>query len=282
MFGTGTPTCVPQRDPLTVMQRTDGTDDLIEQRVDWFFAARSWRGTPTVMEPDKCAELEWFNLDQLPSPIPAYEHAVLRGVEAGRYLCSPILVSRPVLASESHARLGPMPITNPWLAGPAPEQALERGQLEERILNLLSTHNTAVIATVNSDGAPAATPVRYFHLGFEIFYTSWDASVKSRNLRRDSRVSAGIVAPLVGQASSRGAQLFGTARTLQRHDPDADAYWEAVRWQSDHVERGRSTDTPPEDPLTVITPTRIVYTEHWLRRSGYAPRQIWQTVDSQR
>ncbi len=175
---------------------------------------------------------------------------------------------------------GRMAITNPWLAGPAPERMLDREQLEERILNLLSTHNICVIATVNADGSPAATPVRYFHLGFEIFYTSWDASTKSRNLRRDPRVSAGIVAPLVGQVSSRGAQLFGTARTIQRDHPDADGYWAAVRWQSDHVERGRDLTVAPDDPLTIITPARIVYTDHWLRRTGHAPRQIWRPANS--
>lgn len=169
-----------------------------------------------------------------------------------------------------------MPTTNPWLADPSPKRELPREQLEERILNLLSSQNMAVIATVNRDGSPAATPVRYYSLGFEIFYSSWNASVKSRNLRRNPRVSAGIFAPLVGQASSRGAQLFGTARTLERDHPDAGAYWEAFRWQSDHVERGRSVAEPPTDPLTVITPSRILYTEHWLRRSGYAPRQTWR------
>ncbi|MBM6405268.1 pyridoxamine 5'-phosphate oxidase family protein [Phycicoccus sp. CSK15P-2] len=168
-----------------------------------------------------------------------------------------------------------MPITNPWLSGPAPTAVLSRDVLEERILNLFSTQNTAVVATVNTDGSPTATPVRYSSQGFEVFYTSWNASVKSRNLRRDPRVSVGIVAPLVGQASSRGAQLFGTARTLERDDPEADAYWEGVRWQADHVERGRPLHEPPDDPLTVVTPHRIVYTEHWLRRSGFAPRQTW-------
>lgn len=117
--------------------------------------------------------------------------------------------------------------------------------------------------------------MRYYSLGFEIMFTSWNGSPKSRNLRRGSRVSAGIVAPLVGQASSRGAQLFGAARTLERDHPDADSYWEAFRWQSDHVERGRGLVDPPSDPLTVITPSRIVYTDQWLRRDGYSPRQIW-------
>jgi len=173
-----------------------------------------------------------------------------------------------------------MPLTNPWLAEPAPKEQMPRAALEGRILNLLSSHNMAVVATVNADGSPAATPVRYFSLGFEIFYTSWNNSVKSRNLCRDSRVSAGIFAPLVSQASSRGAQLFGTARTLERDDPGADEYWEAVRWQSDHAECGRPIHEPPADPLTIITPKRILYTEHWLRRSGYAPRQTWYSEDA--
>lgn len=169
-----------------------------------------------------------------------------------------------------------MALTNPWLSGPAPTRPLPREQLEERILHLLSTQNMAVVATVNADGSPAATPVRFGSLGFEIFYSSWDDSVKSRNLRRDPRVSVAVHAPLVGQASSRGAQLFGTARTLPHDDPEAAGYREALRWQSDHVERGRSLDEPPTDPLTVVTPHRILYTEHWLRRSGHAPRQTWR------
>jgi nitroimidazol reductase NimA-like FMN-containing flavoprotein (pyridoxamine 5'-phosphate oxidase superfamily) len=171
-----------------------------------------------------------------------------------------------------------MPLTNPWLADPSSDRELPREQLGERILNLLSSQNMAVIATVRADGAPAATPVRYYSLGMEIMFTSWNAAPKSRNLRRDPRVSAGIFAPLVGQASSRGAQLFGRARTIEREEPEAERYWEAFRWQSDHVERGRDINEPPTDPLTIITPERIVYTEHWLRRSGYSPRQIWNAT----
>lgn len=166
-------------------------------------------------------------------------------------------------------------MTNPWLSGRTPDGVLPRAELEERILNLLSSQNMAVVATTTADGTPVATPVRYYSLGFEVMYTSWNESPKSRNLRRDPRVSAGIFAPLVGRASSRGLQIFGHARTLEREDPSADAYWEAFRWQSEHVETGLSVMDPPTDPLTVITPERIVYTEHWLRRSGFRPRQIW-------
>ncbi|WP_029251597.1 pyridoxamine 5'-phosphate oxidase family protein [Paraoerskovia marina] len=169
-----------------------------------------------------------------------------------------------------------MPLTNPWLDGPTPTGRLPRERLEERIANLLSTQNMAVIATVDAEGAPAATPVRYYHLGFELMFTAAPRSPKMRNLAADPRISVGVFAPLVGQASSRGAQLFGTARVIARDEPEAEAYWEAFRWQSDHVERGRDVADPPADPLTVVTPERIVYTEHWLRRDGFSPRQFWR------
>ncbi|MFC4021597.1 pyridoxamine 5'-phosphate oxidase family protein [Micromonospora sp. GCM10011542] len=167
-----------------------------------------------------------------------------------------------------------MPVTNPWLGGPSPRERLDRPRLEERILNLLSSQNMCVLATTGPDG-PLATPVRYFHLDFALMFTTAAKSPKMRNIAADPRVSIGVFAPLVGQASSRGAQLFGRARDLDPQDEDFAHYWPAVRWQSDHVERSRSLDEPPDGPLVVVEADRIVYTEHWLRRDGYAPRQFW-------
>ena len=168
-----------------------------------------------------------------------------------------------------------MPVTNPWLAGPAPTARLDPDRLGERILNLLSSQNMCVLATAGPDG-PLATPVRYFHLDFAVMFTAAATSPKMRNIAADPRVSVGVFAPLVGQASSRGAQLFGRARVLHEGDADFAHWWPAVRWQSDHAERGRSLDEPPSGPLVVIEAERIVYTEHWLRRDGYAPRQFWR------
>lgn len=168
-----------------------------------------------------------------------------------------------------------MTVTNPWLAGPTPTKRLERDRLEERILNLLSSQNMCVLATLRPDG-PLATPVRYFHLDFTLVFTAAGASPKMRNIGADPRVSIDLFAPLVGQASSRGAQLFGTATILQPGAEDFERYWSLVRWQSDHVERSRSLDEPPLGPIGVVPADRIVYTEHWLRRDGYAPRQFWR------
>jgi hypothetical protein len=165
-------------------------------------------------------------------------------------------------------------VTNPWLAGPAPRTRLTRDRLEERILNLLTSQNMCVLATCGVDG-PLATPVRYYHLDFVLIFTAAPTSPKMRNIAADPRVSIGVFAPLVGQASSRGAQIFGQARVLTPEDQQYGRYWPAYRWQSDHVERSRSLDQPPTGPLVVVAAERIVYTEHWLRRDGYAPRQFW-------
>ncbi|MET7365892.1 pyridoxamine 5'-phosphate oxidase family protein [Streptomyces sp. NPDC005566] len=167
-----------------------------------------------------------------------------------------------------------MPVTNEWLAGPSPTKRLDRERLEERILNLLSSQNMCVIATAGPNG-PLATPVRYFHLDFALMFSTALASPKMKNIAVDPRMSVGIFAPLVGQASSRGAQVFGRARVLSEEDPGFAHYWPAFRWQSDHVERSRALDEPPSGPLVVVEAERIVYTEHWLRREGFAPRQFW-------
>ena len=172
-----------------------------------------------------------------------------------------------------------MPLTNPWLADPAPDSRLPRERLEERILNLLSSQNMCVLATAGEDG-PLATPVRYYSLGLAVMFTAAPRSPKMRNLAVDPRVSVGIFAPLVGLASSRGAQLFGQARVLGPEHPERARFWEAFRWENEHAERGRRISEPPRDTLVVVEPHRIVYTEHWLRREGFAPRQFWRRAPS--
>ncbi len=168
-----------------------------------------------------------------------------------------------------------MPLTNPWLAEPMPAGRLPRERLEERILNLLSAQNMCVLATTGPDG-PLATPVRYASLGFAVMFTAAPRSPKVRNLEADPRVSVGVFAPLTGLAGSRGAQLFGEARVLPPGHRDQPPYWAALRWENEHVERGRDVTEPPAETLVVIEATRIVYTEHWLRREGFAARQFWK------
>jgi 8-oxo-dGTP pyrophosphatase MutT (NUDIX family) len=61
---------------VTTMQRTRG-GEAIDERVDFFFTARSWHGEPAIQEPAKCAALRWFPLHALPDPVVPHERAVL-------------------------------------------------------------------------------------------------------------------------------------------------------------------------------------------------------------
>ena len=55
----------------------------IDERIDFFFTARSWSGEPRIVEPDKCADLRWCALDSLPEPVVPHELSVLAALRDG-------------------------------------------------------------------------------------------------------------------------------------------------------------------------------------------------------
>jgi 8-oxo-dGTP pyrophosphatase MutT (NUDIX family) len=61
------------------MQRTQG-DLPIDERVDFFFTARSWSGEPSIVEPLKCADLQWWPLDALPDPVVPHERLAIESL----------------------------------------------------------------------------------------------------------------------------------------------------------------------------------------------------------
>jgi 8-oxo-dGTP pyrophosphatase MutT (NUDIX family) len=67
---------------VTSMQRTRH-DQPIDERIDFFFTARSWTGEPRIVEHDKAAELRWCPLDALPEPVVPHERSVLEGLRSG-------------------------------------------------------------------------------------------------------------------------------------------------------------------------------------------------------
>jgi len=48
-----------------------------ERRINLFFAAKKWKGEPRIMEPSKCDDLQWFELDNLPdNTVPYIKQAI--------------------------------------------------------------------------------------------------------------------------------------------------------------------------------------------------------------
>jgi ADP-ribose pyrophosphatase YjhB (NUDIX family) len=52
-----------------------------DERVDFFLAASSWQGELRNCEPDKCDDLAWFEIDDLPENVVPY---VRRAIENHR------------------------------------------------------------------------------------------------------------------------------------------------------------------------------------------------------
>lgn len=60
-------------EPATVLHRKSTEQEYI----DFFFVTRHWQGEPIIGEPDKCDELSWYPIDQLPeSTLPYIKEAL--------------------------------------------------------------------------------------------------------------------------------------------------------------------------------------------------------------
>ncbi|MFN8533080.1 MAG: pyridoxamine 5'-phosphate oxidase family protein [Dehalococcoidia bacterium] len=167
---------------------------------------------------------------------------------------------------------------NPWLAAPSPKTELPREQLQARIEQLLATQNMCVVATIGRSG-PVASPVEYYNHGTTIYFVSNPGAPKLKNLERDGRISVAIFQPFVGWPSARGCQIFGTAEILRSGTAAYDEGMQVYGWQKGATDLGLPLDRSPQIPLIKLAPDRIVYTEHYLRKEGYAPRQVWRRED---
>ena len=59
----------------------------LEPRVDFFFTASAWEGTPRICEPHKCTELVWADPDDLPPGTLDYISAAIANLSQGRHFC---------------------------------------------------------------------------------------------------------------------------------------------------------------------------------------------------
>lgn len=59
-----------------------------DERIDLFLAASRWSGEIANMEPDKCSELAWFDLDRLPDNVIPYVRRALDNFRRGVFFDS--------------------------------------------------------------------------------------------------------------------------------------------------------------------------------------------------
>jgi 8-oxo-dGTP diphosphatase len=54
-----------------------------DERVDWFLVATEWEGEIRNAEPDKCSDLSWFDLDDLPDSVIPYVRRAIGNYQRG-------------------------------------------------------------------------------------------------------------------------------------------------------------------------------------------------------
>lgn len=57
--------------------------ELDEERIDLFFSAEKWDGEIKIMEPEKCDDLSWFALDNLPENLVPYVKVAIEAFNSG-------------------------------------------------------------------------------------------------------------------------------------------------------------------------------------------------------
>jgi len=68
-----------------LMHRSAETND--HERTDIFFIAKEWQGTVNNAEPDKCDDLSWFLLDDLPQNTVDYVRVAIDCYSKGNKYC---------------------------------------------------------------------------------------------------------------------------------------------------------------------------------------------------
>lgn len=66
---------VLKEDQLRMAQAMHRKSD--RERIDFFFEATAWQGEPKITEPDKCDDLRWFPIDELPENTIPYIRAAI-------------------------------------------------------------------------------------------------------------------------------------------------------------------------------------------------------------
>lgn len=64
---------------ISVGTHPSGTDE----RIDFFFTATAWQGEPHIMEPNKCDDLSWFPINQLPDNVIPYIRTAVKNYQRG-------------------------------------------------------------------------------------------------------------------------------------------------------------------------------------------------------
>ena len=125
-----------------------------------------------------------------------------------------------------------------------------------RIQRFLATKEVVVLATVQADGPPLATPMWFLHSPDALTMISESDTQKVRNLPRDPRVC--VVAEAGGRADMRGVIIQGRAEFLPASEERGALARALLRKYHPELGRRWGGDVmPPDRVMFRIIPNRV-------------------------
>jgi len=173
-----------------------------------------------------------------------------------------------------------MSFAYPWVEGPPwPDKKMPRAQLEDHIQHLLAETNMCVLATINKDGSPIASPIEYYADGLDLYMLPDPGTPKLAAMQRDPRISLAVSREYHGWHSAHGLQFFGQVEVIEPDAPGWDHAMKVFRWHGWMSDLGMDTAEPFKRQVAKVVPDRIIYIETWLWKSGYSAKQYWRRED---
>lgn len=127
---------------------------------------------------------------------------------------------------------------------------------QEQLMEVTSPPLLGILATVNPDGTPQATPIWYEYDGEAFIVTSFANRVKVRNLRLNPKVSLVIVDTVT---YGEPLTVYGTAQIIERGAQQATLRC-AIRYQGERLGRTSAAHMAGRPRVIIrITPERILY-----------------------
>ena len=161
-----------------------------------------------------------------------------------------------------------------WVEPPWSDKPLPRDELEDRIEQLMGSHNMCVLSTCGP-GGPIASPIEYYMDGLDVYMLPDPGTPKLKAMQADPRVSLAVHQQYHGWHSARGAQFFGRVEIIEPHAPGWEHGMSIFRWHEWMSDLGMDTGKPFERQVAKIVPDKILYTETWLWKLGYGAKQRW-------
>ena len=121
---------------------------------------------------------------------------------------------------------------------------------------MMASPRTAKLSTVRADGRPHVAPVWFALDGADIMFTTWNETVKGRNLRRDPRASVCVDDP-----GDLYAYVMADGKVTITEDAGELRHWATViggRYMgADRAEEFGARNGVPGELLVRLTPARL-------------------------